>query len=86
MGFRITMGMKMNTYRYNLMLSTNNVANAQQKVTTGRKFSSYAESPADATNAWRVRRNYMDNVGYKKENKDTTDHGNHSHPFGAVCR
>ena len=23
MGFRITMGMKMNTYRYNLMLSTN---------------------------------------------------------------
>ena len=38
MGFRITMGMKMNTYRYNLMLSTNNVANAQQKVSTHRKL------------------------------------------------
>ena len=48
MGFRITMGMKMNTYRYNLMLSTNNVANAQQKVSTHRKFNSYAEDPASS--------------------------------------
>ena len=72
MAFRITTGMKMNTYRYNLMQSINTLADAERKVTTGRKFSSYAESPADATNAWRVRRNYMDNVGYKKENKDTT--------------
>lgn len=72
MGFRITMGMKMNTYRYNLMLSTNNVANAQQKVSTHRKFNSYAEDPANATNAWRVRQNFMDNISYRTETKDTT--------------
>lgn len=72
MGFRITMGMKMNTYRYNLMLSTNQVANAQEKVETHRKFNSYAEDPANATNAWRVRQNYMDNISYRTETKDTT--------------
>lgn len=72
MGFRITMGMKMSTYRYNLMQSTNTLASAQEKVETHRKFNSYAEDPANATNAWRVRRNYMDNISYRTETKDTT--------------
>lgn len=72
MGFRITMGMKMNTYRYNLMQSTNTLAGAQEKVETHRKFNSYAEDPANATNAWRVRRNFMDNISYRTQTKDTT--------------
>ena len=72
MGFRITMGMKMNTYRYNLMQSTNTLAGAQEKVETHRKFNSYAEDPANATNAWRVRRNFMDNMSYRTQTKDTT--------------
>jgi len=45
------MGMKMSTYRYNLMQSTNTLASAQEKVETHRKFNSYAEDPANATNA-----------------------------------
>ena len=72
MGFRITMGMKMSTYRYNLMQSTNTLASAQEKVEPHRRFNSYAENPANATNAWRVRRNYMDNMSYRTETKDTT--------------
>lgn len=72
MAYRITMGMKMNTYRYNLMQSTNTLAGAQEKVETHRKFNSYAEDPANATNAWRVRQNYMDNISYRTETKDTT--------------
>jgi len=71
MAFRITMGMKMNSYRYNLMQSTNTLCSSQEKVQTHRKFNSYAENPADATHAWRVRREFMDNYSYQRNNEDT---------------
>lgn len=58
MGFRITTNMMMNTYRHNLMTSTNQLADARDKVLTQRNFNSYAEDPASAAQAFRLRRDY----------------------------
>ncbi len=68
---RITMGMKMNTYRYNLMQSTNTLNDSMLRVQKQRKFNSYAESPAEATQAWRVRQDFMDNDSFKRNTHDT---------------
>ena len=43
MSFRITTNMMMNSYRYNLMGSTNRLSDARDKVLTQRTFNSYAE-------------------------------------------
>ena len=56
MGMRITTGMAMNTYRYNLQLSTSNFSNAQNTVLTHRKFNSFSDDPSSAIQAWRGRR------------------------------
>lgn len=56
MGFRITTNMMMSTYRYNLMNNTNRVSDSRDKVLTQRNFNSYAEDPAAATQAFRLRR------------------------------
>ncbi|MDE7245279.1 MAG: hypothetical protein K2O18_15090 [Oscillospiraceae bacterium] len=69
--FRITTSMKMNTYRYNLNQSNTTLFNSSEKVQTHRKFNSYAEAPADATHAWIIRRDYMDNDAYRNNNSDT---------------
>lgn len=58
MGFRITTNMMMSTYRYNLMNSTNKLADSSDKVMTGRNFNSYAEDPASASQAFRLRRQW----------------------------
>lgn len=58
MGFRITTNMMMNSYRYNLQNSTGKLADARDQVLTHRKFNSYAENPAAATQAFRLRRDY----------------------------
>ena len=58
MGFRITTNMLMNTYRYNLQGSTGKLSDARDKVLTHRNFNSYAEDPAAATQAFRLRRDY----------------------------
>jgi len=58
MGFRITTNMMMGTYRYNLMNSTNRLSDSVDKVQTKRNFSSYAEDPAAATEAFRLRRDW----------------------------
>lgn len=71
MPMRITTSMTMNTYRYNLMQSTNKVSNAQNKVLTHRNFNSYAEDPAAATHAWRIRRAFTKNNAYITNNSDT---------------
>ena len=52
MGFRITTNMMMNTYRYNLMNSTQKRADSSDKVLTQRNFNSYAEDPAAAAQAY----------------------------------
>ena len=56
MGFRITTNMMMSTYRYNLMKSTNTLSDSVNKVQTKRNFNSYAEDPAAASQAFRLRR------------------------------
>lgn len=77
MNFRITTGMTMNTYRYNLMKVTNQLTNAQNTVLTGRNFSSYSEDPGKATQAWGLRRDlyrnssYMSNTQYTQQKIQT---------------
>lgn len=58
MGFRITTNMMMSTYRYNLMNSTNTLSDSINKVQTQRNFNSYAEDPAAASQAFRLRRQW----------------------------
>lgn len=58
MGFRITTNMSMNTYRYNLQNSNLKLSNSRDMVMTHRTFNSYAEDPASATQAFRLRRDF----------------------------
>lgn len=70
MSFRITSNMMMNSYRYNLMNSTNRVSDSRDKVLTQRNFNSYAEDPASATQAFRLRRDFSQTVSYLSNTKD----------------
>lgn len=56
MNFRVTTGMMMNNYNYNLMSSTNQLNTDSERVQTGRNFSSYDEDPTSATLCWSLRR------------------------------
>ncbi len=58
MGFRITTNMMMNTYRYNLQGVTQKRSDSSDKVLTHRNFNSYAEDPASASQAFRLRRQW----------------------------
>lgn len=71
MRMRITTGMSMNTYRYNLQKSTQNKTDSMNKVLSHRKFDSFAEDPASAIQAWRVRRSMVNTACYAKNNQDT---------------
>ena len=71
MAMRITTSMTMNTYRYNLMGSNVRVNDAMNKVLTKRNFNSYAEDPAAAAHAWRIRRAFTKNNAYIANNSDT---------------
>ncbi len=71
MGMRVTTSMMMNTYRYNLQGSTKNLSDARNAVLTQRKFGSYEEDPAAATQAWRIRRAMSSNFDYQANNSDT---------------
>ena len=71
MGFRITTNMMMNTYRYNLMNSTNTLSDSVDKVQTKRNFNSYAEDPASASQAFRLRRQWCQ-TSSQLDNTDTT--------------
>lgn len=70
MGFRITTNMMMNTYRYNLQNNTKKLSDARDMVLTQRRFSSYAEDPAAATLAFRLRRDYLQSSSYLANTKD----------------
>lgn len=59
--YRITTNGTMRTYRSNLLGSRNRLESAMLKVQTHRQFSSYAENPAAASQAWKVRRNMWRN-------------------------
>lgn len=71
MGFRITTNMMMNTYRYNLMNSTNTLSDSVDKVQTKRNFNSYAEDPAAASQAFRLRRQWCQ-TSSQLDNTDAT--------------
>lgn len=71
MAMRITTSMTMNTYRYNLMGSNVRVNDAMNKMLTKRNFTSYAEDPAAAAHAWRIRRAFTKNNAYIANNSDT---------------
>ncbi len=71
MGMRVTTGMAMNTYRYNLQKSTYNVSVARNRVLTGRQFDSFAADPTAAAQAWKIRRAMVDNANYQANNSDT---------------
>jgi len=70
MGFRITTSMMMSTYKFNLMNSTNRLSDSVDKVQTKRNFNSYAEDPAAATEAFRLRRNWYQ-ASSQLDNTDT---------------
>ena len=70
MGFRITTNMMLNSYRYNLQNSTGKLADARDQVLTHRKFNSYAEDPAAATQAFRLRRDYYQTNNQITNTKD----------------
>ncbi len=68
---RITTGMAMNTYRYNLQNSTYNLTDARNKVLSHRQFDTYAEDPTAAAQAWKIRRAMVDSSNYQENNSDT---------------
>ena len=72
MNFRITTNMMMNTYRYNLQNATRTRDLSSTKVQTRRNFNSFAEDPAAATHAWRLRRAYSRNENYITSNTEAT--------------
>ena len=61
----------MNSYRYDLMNVTGSLSDSRDKVLTHRNFNSYAEDPAAATQAWRVRRALYQTQDYINNNSDT---------------
>lgn len=52
---RVTTNGMLRNYKSSLMNSTNHLNDAFKTVLTGRKFNSYAENPAAATQAFRLR-------------------------------
>lgn len=55
---RITTSGVMRNYKANLMHSSNQLESARNKVLTQRNFNSFAEDPAAATQAFKLRRNF----------------------------
>lgn len=68
--FRITTNGLFRNYRTNLSKNNKSLNDAMTTVQTGRKFNTYAEDPAAASKAWRLRRSYwrtgdqIDNTNY----------------------
>lgn len=68
--FRITTNGLYRNYRTNLSKNNKSLNDAMTTVQTGRKFNTYAEDPAAASKAWRLRRSYwrtgdqIDNTNY----------------------
>lgn len=79
MGFRITTNMMMNTYRYNLQNSTKKRADSSDKMLTQRNFNSYAEDPAAATQAFRLRREWYQTQNQITNTKDVYSKFNTAH-------
>lgn len=70
---RITSNAMMKNYKSNLMKSTNVLYNSMTQVMTRRKFNSYAEDPAAATQAFQLRRSAW-RTESQIENSQTVTH------------
>lgn len=68
---RVTTGMAMNSYRFNLQNSTYNLTNSRNKVLSHRQFDTFAENPIAAAQAWKIRRAMVDISNYQANNSDT---------------
>ena len=71
MGFRITTNMMKSNYLYNLNSVNTKTNKAREKVMTQRNFNSYAEDPAAATQAFRLRRSYWQTSTHLANTTDT---------------
>lgn len=71
MGFRITTGMTMNSYRHNLAGVNKTLSDSRDKVLTHRNFNSFYEDPASATQAFRLRAAYYQTSSQLANNDDT---------------
>lgn len=69
---RITTNGMMNSYKFNLMKSYNSLASASEKVTTERKFNSYAEDPTKASQAFQLRRSRWNTENQIANSKQVT--------------
>lgn len=70
MSFRVTTGMSLNSYRYNLNKVNTQVSDARDTVLTQRNFNSYAADPAAATQAFRLRRAYWQTTTHLNNSED----------------
>ena len=70
MSFRVTTGMSLNSYRYNLNKVNSMVSDARDTVLTQRNFNSYADDPASATQAFRLRRAYWQTSTHLNNSED----------------
>lgn len=68
--YRITTNGMFRNYRGNLTKNSIRLNDTMTKVQTQRKFNTYAEDPASASNAWRMRRSYW-------RTNDQIDNTNH---------
>lgn len=70
MSFRVTTNMSMKSYRYNLNKVNTSVSSARETVLTQRNFNSYADDPAAATQAFRLRRSHWQTTTHLNNNDD----------------
>lgn len=66
--YRITTGGLMYGYKAHLQGSYKKLADAMEKVETGRNFNSYAEDPAAASKAFQLRRDHWRNAAQSRNN------------------
>ena len=66
--YRLTTNGMLYSYRANLQQSYNTLANASNKVQTGRNFNSYAEDPAAASRAFQLRREHWQANAQQRNN------------------
>ena len=71
MSFRITTNMSMATYRHNLNKTNMQLSDSRNTVLTQRNFNSYADDPASATQAFRLRRAYWQTSTHLNNSSDT---------------
>ena len=70
MSFRVTTGMSLNSYRYNLNKVNTKVSDSRDTVLTQRNFNSYAADPASATQAFRLRRAHWQTSTHLNNSED----------------